>query len=136
MLDRFSFARGVFQAVRFTDTKWKDNTWSLLFCKEIPLTCCYLQLKFDNYEHTCQPQVLREIMQRKTLHQVNFHRDFLEIHWLIELKVFSIIAPRQTKKYFFPGRQKTKDVWNIHRRGFSTQFKSNSDLSEKNSENT
>ena len=61
-------------------------------------------------EYTCQPQVLSEIMQRKTLHQVSFHPDFLEIHSLIEFKVFSIIAPRQTKKYFFPGRQKTKDV--------------------------
>ena len=114
----------------------RKNTWSLLFCKEIPLSCFYLQLKFDNYEHNCQPQVLSEILQSKTLYQVSFHHGFLEIHWLTELKVFSIIASHQTKKYFFQWRQKNKHVRNLHRRDFSTQLNSNSDLSQKYSANT
>ena len=69
MLDRFSFAHGVFQAVQVTDTKRKKkNTRSLLFRKEILLNCFYLQFKFDNYEYNCQPQVLSEILQRNTLY--------------------------------------------------------------------
>ena len=49
--------------------KGNKEYWSLLFYKEIPLSCFYLQLKFDNYEHNCQLQVLSEILQRKTLGQ-------------------------------------------------------------------
>ena len=44
---------------------------------------------------------LSENIAEKDLYQVSFDHDFLESHWLIELKVFSIIAPHQTKKYFF-----------------------------------
>ena len=49
----------------------------------------------------------------------------------MESNVFSIIAPHQTKKYFF-----SEGVWSLHRRGFPTQFKSNSELSEEHSEKT
>ena len=71
-------------------------------------------------------------MQRKALCQVGFDHDFPKIHWLIESKVFSIIAPHQTKKYFFSVKAKNKLV--LQR--FSRQFMSNSDLGEKYSENT
>ena len=37
----------------------------LTFCKEIPLYCFYLQVKFDNYEHKCQPQVLSEYCKER-----------------------------------------------------------------------
>ena len=53
---------------------------NLLFCKKIPLSCFYLQLEFDNYEHNCQPQVLSQILRRKALYQVSFDHDFLEIY--------------------------------------------------------
>ena len=52
----------------------------LTVLKKIPLNCFYLQLEFDNYEHNCQHQVLSEILQRKTLYQVSFDHDFLEIY--------------------------------------------------------
>ena len=52
----------------------------------------YLLLKFSNYEHNCQPQVLCKILQRKSLSQVSFDHDFLKIHWLTESKVYSIEA--------------------------------------------
>ena len=47
MFDRFCFEDGVFQIVQFTNIK-----------KKIPLSCFYLQLKFDNRELNCQPQIL------------------------------------------------------------------------------
>ena len=70
---------------------------NLLFCKKIPLSCFYLQLEFDNYKHNCQPLVLSQILQRKTLYQVSFDLNFLEIYWLIESKVFSVIATNQVE---------------------------------------
>ena len=85
-----------------------------------------MQLDFDNYEHNYQPQVLSEMLQRKTLYQVSFHPNFLEVYLLIESKVISIITPHQIKKYFFQRRQKYKRVWSLHRRGFSTLMASNS----------
>ena len=113
------------------------NTWSLLFCKEIPLSCFYLQLKFDNDEHNCQHHVLSEILQRKTLYQVSFYHDFLEMYWLIEKKVFSIIALHQIKPYNFQWRQKNKRIWSLHRIGFSAQFESDLTLTEvKNTQKT
>ena len=87
-------------------------------CRKIPLSCFYLQLEFDNYEHNCQSQVL-EILQRKTLYRVSFDQDFLEIYWLIGSKVVSKIAPHQTKKYFFQWRS-------LCHRGFSTLIATNS----------
>ena len=44
---------------------------------------------------------LCKLLLRNTLYQVSFDHDFLEMCWLIESKVASIIAPHQTKKYFF-----------------------------------
>ena len=90
MFDRFCFEDGVFQTVQFTNIK-----------KKIPLSCFYLQLKFDNRELNCQPEILVWNIAEKTLYQVKFDHDFLEIYWLIESKVVSIIVPHQTKKYFF-----------------------------------
>ena len=116
------------------------NTWSYLFCKKILLSWFYLQLEFDNYEHNYQLQVLREILQRKTYYQVRFDPDSLEIYWLIESKVVSIIASQKTKKYFFQWRQNNKRVWSLHRRGFSTLMARNSRVTltevKKYSENT
>ena len=67
----------------------------------------FLQLKFNNYEHNCQPQVLTEILQRKTLYQERFDHDFLEIYWLIESKVVSVISPHHQRNIFFSeGKQK------------------------------
>ena len=64
-------------APRFANTKTKkNNTWNFLFCKKILLICFYLQLEFDNYKHNCQPQVLSEILQIKTLYQVSFAHSF------------------------------------------------------------
>ena len=39
-----------------------NNIWSLLFSKKIPLSCFYMQLQFDNYEHNCPAQVPSEIL--------------------------------------------------------------------------
>ena len=42
------------------------NTWSLLFCKKIPLSYFYLQLEFSKYGLKGQPQVPSQILKRKT----------------------------------------------------------------------
>ena len=61
MLDRFSLVHGVFQVIR--------------------LTAQYLQLKFDNYEHNWSTSgTSGEILQKKTLYQVSFDHEFLEIY--------------------------------------------------------
>ena len=66
----------MFQTVQFTDTeRKKKNAWSLLFSKVLPfnfILSFYLLLKFDTYEHNCQPYVLSELLQRKTLYQSRF----------------------------------------------------------------
>ena len=37
----------------FDSLKGNKNTWSFLLSKKIPLSCFYLQLEFDHYEHNC-----------------------------------------------------------------------------------
>ena len=61
---------------------------------------------------------------------------FLEIYWLIELTVVSIIAPGQTKKYFFQWRQKNTRVSSLHCRGFSMLIASNSRVTLTKVKNT
>ena len=65
--------------------------------------------------------MLSEIMQGQKLYQVSFDSDFLEIYWLIELKVVL-----ETKK-------QTRLESPLHRFLYvnGKQFKSNSDWSEK-----
>ena len=51
-LIKWSF--GVFQAVRFTNTKRKERILEAFYSVR---KFYYLQLEFDNYEHNCPPQV-------------------------------------------------------------------------------
>ena len=93
-----------------------------------------MQVELDNYEHNYQPQALSEILQRKTFCLVSFDSNFVGIYWLIESKVVLIIAPHQTKKYFFSDYRKI-EVSGVSIAEFfyvnGKQFKSNSDQSEK-----
>ena len=79
MLDRLSFAHGFFKAVQFTNTKNELKNLEA-FCSVRKLSSFYLQLRFDHYELNYQPQVLSEILQRKTLYQVSFDSDVLKIY--------------------------------------------------------
>ena len=85
-----------------------------------------------------KPQVLSEILQRKTFYQVTFDHDFPEIYWLIELKAVVIIALLKTRKYFFSEDKKQTRLESLPQKFFyvkSKQLKTNSDRSEKYSEN-
>ena len=98
----------------------------------------YLQLKFDNHEYNCQTHlsIVKYCMQRKTLYQVSFAHHFQKSPLIHQIQSFLNNSSPLNKKIFFQWRQETKRVWSLHRGGFATQFKSNSDLSEKYSENT
>ena len=99
------------------------------------LSCILLQLEFDNYERNCQPEVLSQIAD-KDLVSSEFWSRFSKKLLIDLIESFLSNSSPLNKEIFFQSRQKNKRVWSLHRWGFSTQFKSNSDLSEKHSENT
>ena len=111
MLDRFSSAHGVSKVVRLPNTNRKENIWSFLFCKKVPLSCFYLQLELIIRSTTvnlkCQVSVTK----------------FLEIYWL-NGKLSQWQFPTKQRN-IFSVKSKNKWAWSLHWKDFSTFIASN-----------